>query len=130
MVDANLCTVEFFSSLPIDWNTRMTTVEGGAQKEEGDSKRRSGEEPGRMVEPNASAKAKTAINKDKRVDGSRLSIARDQGTKVKFRVGKKLVCYGYQRPDGCTNTSCNYSHVYAYCEGSHRFETYQEHVAD
>ena len=89
-----------------------------------------------MAEPNAStkakakAKAKAAINKDKHVDGSRFSIAKGQGTKMKFRVGKKLVCYGYQKPGGCTNTSCKYSHVCAYCEGSHPFETCREYSAD
>ena len=87
-------------------------------------------EPSSSAKAKAKAKAKAAINNDKRVDGSRPSIAKGQGAKMKFRVGKKLVCYGYQKPGGCNNRSCKYSHVCAYCEGSHLFETCKEYVAD
>ena len=42
IADANLYTLEFTSSLSVDWNRRKTAVEEGGQKEEGDSKRRRG----------------------------------------------------------------------------------------
>ena len=132
--DDKVYRLHFLSSLTADQNTGRvdshTPLPASSAGEFSDAK---GVKDTKNKDKKKSAgKGNQDGNKNYRDDNSRYSIVRAtrKDISLKFRVGKKLFCYGYQKPQGCTNKGCKYVHLCAYCEAQRTVHQQSEPTSD